>query len=68
MARPITSADLPERFARFAEAEVAAGHFPSVEDVVEAGLTLLRPRQEGDAANGTAREEAEPIAAPPAPF
>jgi putative addiction module CopG family antidote len=46
MTRPITSADLPERFARFAEAEVAAGHFASVEDVVEAGLTLLQKRQE----------------------
>jgi Arc/MetJ-type ribon-helix-helix transcriptional regulator len=60
MPRPLTSTDLPERFARFAEAEVAAGHFPSVEDVVEAGLALLQERQEGHAANDAVREEAEP--------
>jgi Arc/MetJ-type ribon-helix-helix transcriptional regulator len=68
MSRPLTSSDLPERFARFAEAEVAAGHFPSVEDVVEAGLALLRERQEGQAANDAVREEAEPASPPRVPF
>jgi Arc/MetJ-type ribon-helix-helix transcriptional regulator len=60
MPRPLTSTDLPERFARFAEAEVAAGHFPSVEYVVEAGLALLQERQGGHAANDAVHEEAEP--------
>lgn len=68
MARPLTSADLPERFARFAEAEVAAGHFASVEDVVEAGLTLLQRRQESDVPNGAATERAVPANLPRAPF
>jgi Arc/MetJ-type ribon-helix-helix transcriptional regulator len=68
MARPITSADLPERFARFAEAEVAAGHFSSVEDVVEAGLTMLQQRMERHDTNDAAPEEAEPTTPAPAPF
>jgi len=68
MARPITSADLPERFARFAEAEVAAGHFPSVEDVVEAGLTLLQQRREGLAENDGTPGETEPPGQARAPF
>ena|SRR5579863_5585667 len=66
MARPLTSADLPERFARFAEAEVAAGHFASVEDVVEAGLTMLQQHQEDQAANDEAAEPAGSVS--PAPF
>jgi antitoxin ParD1/3/4 len=45
MPKPVTT-QLPEHLARYAESEVAAGHFSSVEDVVEAGLTLLRKRQE----------------------
>jgi putative addiction module CopG family antidote len=68
MARPLTSADLPERFARFAEAEVAAGHFSTVEDVVEAGLTMLEQRQGRDAANNAALEEAEQADPSRAPF
>jgi Arc/MetJ-type ribon-helix-helix transcriptional regulator len=67
MPRPITAADLPERFARFAEAEVAAGHFSSVEDVVEAGLAILQERQEHDG-NGAPHEEAKPASPPRAPF
>jgi Arc/MetJ-type ribon-helix-helix transcriptional regulator len=66
MARPITAADLPERFARFAEAEVAAGHFSSVEDVVEAGLAILQERQEHQ--ENVPHEEAEPASRPRAPF
>jgi Arc/MetJ-type ribon-helix-helix transcriptional regulator len=41
MARPITSADLPPDLARFAEAQVAAGRFESVEDVLRAGKEAL---------------------------
>jgi putative addiction module CopG family antidote len=64
MARPITSADLPPHLARFAEAEVAAGHFTSVEEVVEAGLEMLQKREEHDAA----LEEPAPTNPPRAPF
>ncbi len=46
MTRPITLAHLPEDLARFAEAQVAAGHFARVEDVLEAGLVALKRRQE----------------------
>lgn len=67
MARPITAADLPERFARFAEAEVAAGHFSSVEDVVEAGLAILQERQ-GQDSNGARPEQAASAAPAHAPF
>jgi Arc/MetJ-type ribon-helix-helix transcriptional regulator len=43
--KPVT-AHLPDHLTRFAEAEVAAGHFASVEDVIEAGVEALRKRQE----------------------
>jgi putative addiction module CopG family antidote len=46
MARSITLHRLPEDLARFAEAQVAAGHFASVEDVLEAGLADLKKRKE----------------------
>jgi antitoxin ParD1/3/4 len=46
MAHRITSADLPPDLARFAEAQVAAGRFASVQDVCEAGIEALRRRQE----------------------
>ena len=39
-------AHLPDHLARFAEAEVAAGRFTSVDDVIEAGVETLRKRQE----------------------
>ena len=45
MAKPITTT-LPDNLARFAEAEVAAGRFARVEDVIEAGVETLRKRQE----------------------
>ena len=45
MAKSITT-HLPDHLARFAEAEVAAGRFASVEDVIEAGVEALRKRQE----------------------
>jgi Arc/MetJ-type ribon-helix-helix transcriptional regulator len=70
MARPFPPTDLPERFARLAEAEVAAGHFASIEDVVkaglEAGLTMLQQRQADHPANGQANAPAAP--GKPAPF
>lgn len=46
MSKPITLTHLPDDLARFAEAQVAAGRFASVEDVCEAGLEALRKRQE----------------------
>ena len=46
MARTITLTDLPEHLVRFAEAQVAAGRFARIEDVLEAGLEALRRRQE----------------------
>lgn len=63
MARPITSADLPEDLARFAEAQVAAGRFASVEDVVRAGVDALRERSESERLNGLRREAADGFAA-----
>jgi hypothetical protein len=36
--------DLPESVARFAQAEVAAGHHASIGDVLEAGVEVLRER------------------------
>jgi putative addiction module CopG family antidote len=45
MARPISSSDLPPDLARFAEAEVAAGHSASVEDVLRAGKEALEQQQ-----------------------
>ncbi len=38
--------NLPDHLARFAEAEVAAGRFASIESVLEAGVEALRKRQE----------------------
>ncbi len=64
MSKPITSADLPPHLARFAEAQIAAGRFASVEDVVEAGLEALKARE----ANDTAQGEATTPTPAPAPF
>jgi putative addiction module CopG family antidote len=46
MARPITPDDLPPDLARFAEAQVATGRFPSVEDVLRAGKETLEHEQQ----------------------
>lgn len=46
MSKAITLTNLPEHLARFAEAQVAAGRFARVEDVLEAGLVALQRRQE----------------------
>jgi putative addiction module CopG family antidote len=45
MPKHISAADLPEDLARFAEAQVAAGHFATVEDVLRAGKEALEARQ-----------------------
>jgi putative addiction module CopG family antidote len=58
MAKPITLTDLPEDLARFAEAQVAAGHFSRIEDVIEAGLAALKNRQERYEAKMAALREA----------
>lgn len=63
MARPITSADLPEDLARFAEAQVAAGRFASIDDVVRAGVDALRERTENERLKGLQRDAAEAFAA-----
>ncbi len=80
MARSITPADLPPDLARFAETEIAAGHFASVEDVLRAGKEALERQQRfGERREGTlagsaaavdegvpfASGRAEPAAAPP---
>jgi Arc/MetJ-type ribon-helix-helix transcriptional regulator len=39
---------LPEPVARFAQAEVAAGHYPTVEDVLTASVEALRERAEAE--------------------
>jgi Arc/MetJ-type ribon-helix-helix transcriptional regulator len=67
MPKPII-AELPDHLARFAEAEVAAGHFSTVEDVVEAGLAMLQQHQGRDAANNAGLEEPEPTNSSPPPF
>jgi antitoxin ParD1/3/4 len=41
MTRHLSAADLPEDIARIAEAQVAAGKFASVEDVVRAGVEAI---------------------------
>jgi antitoxin ParD1/3/4 len=46
MPRRIESTDLPEDLARIAEAQVAAGRFASVEDVVRAGVAALEREQQ----------------------
>ena len=45
MSKHITSADLPEDLARFAEAQVTAGRFASVEAVLRAGKEALEHEQ-----------------------
>jgi len=63
MARHISADDLPEDIARMAEAQVAAGNFASVEDVVRAGVEAVerraRRQQEKRDALRSALEEGE---------
>jgi Arc/MetJ-type ribon-helix-helix transcriptional regulator len=44
MSKPLTSADLPDDVAPLAEAEIAAGHFASVDDLVRAGVYAIIQR------------------------
>jgi Arc/MetJ-type ribon-helix-helix transcriptional regulator len=48
MMKPLDPAVLPEPVARFAEAEVAAGHYPSIEEVLCASVEALRERAEAE--------------------
>jgi antitoxin ParD1/3/4 len=59
MSRHIQAADLPEDIARMAEAEVAAGRFATVEDVVRAGVEALSQMEQKRAAIRAALEEGE---------
>jgi putative addiction module CopG family antidote len=54
MPKPSLLDDLPEDLARFARAQVAAGLFPSVEDVLRAGKAALEREQQRDAAKEAA--------------
>ena len=44
-----SASDLPEDVARFAQAQVSAGRFASVEDVLRAGVEALEQRDATDA-------------------
>jgi putative addiction module CopG family antidote len=59
MPRHIESADLPEDIARIAEAQVAAGRFANVEDVVRAGVEAVAHLEQKRAAVQAALEEGE---------
>jgi putative addiction module CopG family antidote len=45
MPKHIRADDLPEDLARFAEAEIAAGHFANIEEVLRAGKEALEHEQ-----------------------
>jgi Arc/MetJ-type ribon-helix-helix transcriptional regulator len=62
MAKPLTLNDLPEDLAHFARAEMAAGHFPSIEDVLRAGVDALRERAQGEWLASLRRDAAEGFA------
>jgi antitoxin ParD1/3/4 len=59
MARHIEATDLPEDIARIAEAQVAAGRFATVEDVVRAGVEAIATVEKKRAAILAALEEGE---------
>ena len=48
MAKPLTLNDLPEDLARFAEAQITAGRFSSIEDALRGGVEALRERTQGE--------------------
>jgi Arc/MetJ-type ribon-helix-helix transcriptional regulator len=48
MPRQVDLADLPEAVARFARAQVAAGKYASIEDVLAAGVEALRRQAEAE--------------------
>ena len=59
MARHIEATDPPEDIARTAEAQVAAGRFASVEDVVRAGVEAIATLEQKRAAVRAALQEGE---------
>lgn len=48
MARHLDPADLPENVARYAQEQVNAGRFASVEDVLSAGVDALQERDRAE--------------------
>jgi Arc/MetJ-type ribon-helix-helix transcriptional regulator len=48
MSRHLNPADLPENVARYAEAQVAAGRFSSIEHVLSAGVEALKQREQDE--------------------
>jgi Arc/MetJ-type ribon-helix-helix transcriptional regulator len=48
MARYLDLANLPENVARYAQGQVSAGRFASIEDVLSAGVEALQERDEAD--------------------
>jgi putative addiction module CopG family antidote len=68
MPKPISLSDLPEDLARFAEAQVTAGHFATVEDVLRAGKDALERKQRNEEKMAALRSAiAEGDASPDAP-
>jgi antitoxin ParD1/3/4 len=59
LSRHLKSADLPEDIARIAEAQVAAGRFASIEDVVRAGVEAVARIEQKREAVRAALEEGE---------
>lgn len=60
MRRYLTPADLPEEAARFAQAQIAAGRFESIEAFITAGMNALKERDAAKlAALRTAIDEGE---------
>ena len=59
MARHIEATDLPEDIARIAEAQVSAGRFATVEDVVRAGVEAIAIVEQKREAIRAALEEGE---------
>jgi antitoxin ParD1/3/4 len=59
MARHLAAADLPDDIARVAEAQVAAGRFASVEDVVRAGVAAIAAYEQKLATLRAAQQEGE---------
>jgi Arc/MetJ-type ribon-helix-helix transcriptional regulator len=60
MARHLDPDDLPESVVLYAQAQVAAGRFASIEDVLSAGVEALQERDQADQEwLAYARKEAE---------
>jgi putative addiction module CopG family antidote len=68
VAKPLDLNDLPADLARFAEAQMSAGRFASVEEVLRAGKDALERQQHDDEKMSTLRAAiAEGDASPDAP-